>query len=128
MATSILQDCVDKRTPIAIFELSNRSLAAYLQVLLGGPLSLIFLTPLFKPHSWQRFFWTYLIPVVPFFSAWDGVGSNLRAYAPDELLELVRQVSGHEQFEWKTGIEAGGAPGVRVTYLLGTPKAGLMSA
>ncbi len=124
LATRILQDSVTKRTPIAVFELSNRSLAAYLQVLLGGPLSLLFLTPLFKPFGFARLFWTYLIPVVPFFSAWDGVGSNLRAYAPDELLDLVRQTPGHETFEWQTGIEAGGAPGVRVTYLLGMPKAG----
>lgn len=125
LAQGILQDCVDKNTPIAVFELSNRSLAAHLQVLLGGPFSLLFLTPLFKPRSWQRFFWTYLIPVVPFFSAWDGIGSNLRAYAPDELRELVGRLRGHERFEWQTGIEAGGGPGVpgiRVTYLLGLPR------
>ena len=122
LATRILQDCVEKRAPIAIFELSNRSLAAFLQVLLGGPLSIPFLTPFFKPRSWQRFFWTYVIPVIPFCIAFDGVGSNLRAYAPDELLELVGRVNGHEQFEWQTGMAAGGAPGVKVTYLIGVPR------
>ena len=122
LASGILQDCIDKRAPIGIFELSNRSLSAFLQVLLGGPLSILFLTPFFKPRSWQRFFWTYVIPVIPFCIAFDGVGSNLRAYAPDELLELVSRVPGQEKFEWQSGMAPGGVPGVSVTYLIGVPK------
>jgi hypothetical protein len=123
LATRILQDCVDKRAPIGIFELSNRSFSAFFQVLLAGPLSIFFLTPFFKPRSWQRFFWTYVIPVIPFFVAFDGAGSNLRAYAPDELLELVGQVSGQDQFKWQAGVKSTHLPGVRVTYLIGMPRA-----
>lgn len=123
LATRILQDCVDKRAPIAIFELSNRSPAAFLQVLLGGPLSIPFLTPFFKPFSLARLFWTYIIPVIPFCIAWDGVGSNLRAYAPDEMMRLVAQVPGQEKFDWRSAIAEGGMPGVKVTYLIGVPKA-----
>ncbi len=122
LATRILADCVAKDAPVAIFELSNRSLAAFLQVLLGGPLSIPFLTPFFKPFSLARLFWTYVIPVIPFCIAWDGVGSNLRAYAPDEMMDLVAQVPGQEKFEWRTGMAPGGAPGVKVTYLIGVPK------
>ncbi len=124
LALRILGDCVEKGAPIAIFELSNRSFAAYLQVLLGGPLSIPFLTPFFRPFSWGRLFWTYVIPVIPFCIVWDGVGSNLRAYAPDEMRALVAQVPGQARFEWQTGMADGGAPGVKVTYLIGVPKAG----
>lgn len=123
LATRILQDSVDKRAPIGIFELSNRSLSAFFQVLLAGPLSILVLTPFFKPRSWQRFFWTYVIPAIPFFVAFDGAGSNLRAYGPDELLDLVRHVPHQEQFEWKSGVQATHLPGVSVTYLIGIPKA-----
>jgi hypothetical protein len=122
LACGILGDCVNKRAPVAVFELSNRSLAAFLQVLLGGPLSIPLLTPFFRPFSLARLFWTYVIPVVPFCVAWDGVGSNLRAYAPDELMNLVRQLPGHETYEWQAGLAAGGLPGVRVTYLVGVPR------
>lgn len=122
LARRILADSVAKRAPVAIFELSNRSLSAFLQVLLGGPLSIPFLTPFFRPFSWMRLFWTYVIPVVPFCAVWDGVGSNLRAYAPDEMMRLVQDTPGQEAFEWKTGIAEGGLPGVRVTYLIGVPR------
>lgn len=125
LARRILADGVARRAPLAIFELSNRSLAAFMQVLLGGPLSIPFLTPFFKPFSWARLFWTYVIPVIPFCCVWDGVGSNLRAYTPDELRALVAKVPGHESYDWQTGIAAGGLPGVRVTYLIGVPRAGL---
>lgn len=123
LAIRILQDSIDKRAPIGIFELSNRSLSAFFQVLLAGPLSILVLTPFFKPRSWQRFFWTYVIPVIPFFVAFDGAGSNLRAYGPDELLDLVSHVAHQDQFEWKTGVQVTHLPGVTVTYLLGIPRA-----
>ena len=123
LATRILGDCVAKGAPVAIFELSNRSPAAFLQVLLGGPLSIPFLTPFFRPFSLARLFWTYVIPVIPFCIAWDGVGSNLRAYAPEEMMDLVALVPGQEKFEWQSAIAEGGMPGVKVTYLIGVPKA-----
>jgi len=122
LARRILADSVAKRAPVAIFELSNRSLSAFLQVMLGGPLSIPFLTPFFRPFSWMRLFWTYVIPVVPFCAFWDGIGSNLRAYAPDEMMALVSETPGQETFEWKAGIAEGGLPGVRVTYLIGVPR------
>lgn len=125
LARRILQDSVSKRAPIALFELSNRSLATFLMVALGGPLSIPFMTPFFRPFSWARLFWTYLIPVIPFCVLWDGLASNLRAYAPEELHELVRQVEGHEEYDWQIGMASGGVPGVQVTYLIGVSKRGM---
>lgn len=121
-AIRILQNSVDQGAPLAVFELSNRSFAAFLQVLVGGPLSMPFLTPFFRPFSWARLFWTYIVPVIPLCALIDGVGSNLRAYSPDEMRALVEKVSGWKQFEWKTGQVKGGLPGVTVTYLIGVPR------
>lgn len=122
LAKRILQDSVAKQAPIAIFELSNRSLAAFLQVLLGGPLTIPLFTPFIKPFSWARLFWTYVIPAIPFCAAWDGAASNLRAYAPEELQALISQVPGQENYDWQTGMAAGSMAGVKVTYLIGVPR------
>jgi hypothetical protein len=121
-AAAILADAVKKRAPIAIFELSNRSLAAFAQVLLAGPLSFPFITPFLKPLTFNRIFFTYVIPLLPLFTMWDGAGSNLRSYSPKELDELVLKADEKKEFQWKSGLLKGKIPGVTVTYLIGRPK------
>lgn len=123
-ARAILQDAVDKERGIGVFELSNRSPASFLQVMVAGPLSMLLLTPLFRPFRLGRFLWTYLVPIVPVAAAWDGVASNLRAYRPDELRALVDEVDGADRFRWEIDVLRVGPAGVRITYLLGVPKAG----
>ena len=55
-------------------------------LLVLAPLSTLFgyllLTPFITPRSWSRVLWTYLIPVVPLATCWDGVVSLLRVYSP----------------------------------------------
>jgi hypothetical protein len=122
MAVDILGDAVKNKKPIAVFELSNRKPSAFLQVMLGGPIALFFMTPFLRPLRVGRFIFTYLIPLVPFFAMWDGVGSNLRAYEPGEMRELIVQVPGSDQYEWEVGTEPGEMKGIWVTYLMGSPK------
>jgi len=122
-AAAILQDAVDKAAPIAVFELSHRGPSAFLQVLLGGPIGLLLGTPAIRPPRLSRYLLTYVIPAIPFFAIWDGVASNLRAYSPSELRDLVAALSRGDSFEWEIGQEAGPV-GVRVTYLIGTPRGG----
>ncbi len=122
LATQILQDTVNKRASIGIFELSNRTPSAFLQVMLGGPIGQIFMAPRMKPFSWLRLLLTY-IPVIPLLCIWDGTGSNLRAYDPAELMELVSRVENHENYDWQSGIQKGDMAGIKITYLIGTPKA-----
>ena len=120
-ARAILQDAVDKGAPIGIFELSHRRPTAFLQVMLGGPVGLLLGTPAMRPQRLSRYLLTYLVPAIPFFAVWDGVASNLRAYAPDELMELVSGLRSGDGFEWQVGRVKGPA-GVLVTYLIGTPR------
>lgn len=120
-ATSILQDAVAKRQGIAIAESTQRHplLLAYM---LLTPILVLLTSPFQNPFRWSRLFWTYVIPVVPLAVAFDGIVSCLRTYTPGELMQLVREVAGHETFDWQAGIERIGPLPVGVTYLVGTPR------
>ena len=72
-ARRILEDAVNKRAGIAVFEPLERTLR------------IIFLTGL----SVERFLLTYPVPLCPFVITWDGVVSALRTYSVDELRELT---------------------------------------
>jgi hypothetical protein len=52
---------------------------------------------------------------------WDGLVSCLRTYSPEELSEMIKDISPQE-YVWKTGrIQVYGIP-AHVTYLLGYAK------
>ncbi len=121
LARAILQDAVDQGTPIGIFELVNRDLSAFFEVSLGCLLSMLVTTPFLKPHRLSRFVFTYLIPAIPFFTVWDGVASNLRAYDPEELQSLVDSLDGAERYEWNIGRRKGPVT-AKVTHLIGVPR------
>jgi hypothetical protein len=56
--------------------------------------SYVLLTPFIQPRAWWRFMWTYLVPVVPLATCWDGVVSFIRGYSPQALAE--RQDHGYQ--------------------------------
>lgn len=118
-AKQILQNSVDSKSAIAIFEVQERSFPSILAMIFS-PLSVIFTTPFIRPFKIGRLLFTYLIPIVPLFVLWDGLISCLRTYSVDEMNELINSLDNKESFEWETGrIKSG--PGV-VLYLLGTVK------
>jgi hypothetical protein len=117
-ALAILQNVVDARQGIGVFEAARRRPLTLLSTLLmffGG-----FLTaPFIRPFRFSRLCWTYLIPVIPLVLFFDGVLSCLRAYSKDELLKLVSKVNA-DDYVWEIGEESGGlAP---ITYLVGYPE------
>lgn len=120
-ATLILQDAVTKKQGIAIAESTQRHVLL-LAYMLFTPLLVILTSPFQKPFRWSRLFWTYVVPFVPLAVAFDGFISCLRTYTPEELMELVRVVSGNERYEWQTGVERIGTLPVGVTYLIGIPR------
>jgi hypothetical protein len=119
-ARGILQDAVNKRASIAVFELANRSFMAHLHTLLS-PIALAIYTPTLSPIKLSRFLFTYLLPIIPILVIWDGIASNFRNYSPEELNELILSVDGHEGFECKTGTKKGPLFGSKITYLTGVP-------
>lgn len=122
-AKSILQDAVRKRTAIGIFEASLKPPFGIILLLLSPLITIasyFFMTPFIKPRTFARFFWTYLLPVVPLATSWDGIVSLLRTYSPQELKELTNSfVSDH--YIWEIGYASTGTPIFSFTYLIGYP-------
>jgi len=101
LATKILADAVHKNQGIAIFEVTKNNIWYLIRVaILTGALA--FLAPLLtRPVSLQRFFWTYYIPVIPFFLVFDGIMSNLRTYSKEEMVGLIAAADPNQDFDWR---------------------------
>jgi hypothetical protein len=117
-ARRILQDAVKCRAGIGIFETSERSVRGLFSMMLM-PLGVWLFTPAIRPRRIDRFFFTYVVPLVPFFIAWDGVVSSLRTYSPSELRTLADGL-GDAGYRFEIGSRRI-RHGVRLTYLLGIP-------
>ena len=116
---AILQNAIDIKQPIAIFEGQQRTVKSMIPMLFS-PFSVLLTTPFIRPFKIGRLLFTYLIPVLPLVVMWDGIISVLRTYTVEELNSLILELSHHEQFDWDVGI-AKGKP-LDVGFLLGTPK------
>lgn len=117
-AVQILQNAVDSKSPIAIFESQERDVKSVIAMILS-PINVLLMTPFIKPFSIGRIVFTYLIPLVPLFVMLDGILSALRTYTIPEMNELISRVKGHENFTWKVGKQKSGPAGV--LYLIGEP-------
>ena len=117
-AQAILQDAVNRRQGIGIFEAPGRHIVTLLLVLLV-PLADLVVTPFLRPFRWSRLLWTYVIPVIPVVLWFDGMISCLRTYSPDELAELTDGLSGASEYEWDIGEEQAGFLSLPITYLIG---------
>ena len=113
-ARAVLHAAAAAGQPIAILEISERSLRT-IPVLLS-PLFVMLATPFMRPFTWQRFVFTYVIPLVPFTVLWDGVVSQLRAYTVDELRGLC---DGSAPMRWEAGQVPIAKGNGRLTYLIG---------
>lgn len=120
---------VADRAPLAFFDIAAApalrklpgvlvpvfALVNFVMILALVPL----MVPFVRPFRVSRVVFTYLLPLIPILYAWDGTVSALRAYTPDELAALAREVPGADGYVWDAG-RAGA--GVRsVLYLTGRP-------
>lgn len=128
-ARSILQDALENRAAIGIFEASLKPDLGLFLLLLAPLMTLMgyfFVTPFIKPRSLSRFIWTYLIPIVPLTTCWDGIVSLLRVYSLQDLKTLTAtlQSDNHpcKDYTWETGHAPTGTPLFVFTYLLGYPS------
>jgi hypothetical protein len=115
-ARAVLHAAAAARQPIAMFEISERSIRMLPVVL--TPLMVLVATPFMRPFLWRRLLWTYLIPLVPLTCLWDGIVSQLRAYSVDELRGLS---AGSAPMHWEIGHLPIASGVARLTYVLGTP-------
>lgn len=115
----MLRDAFRQRRCIAVFEISARKLPLLLSGLLM-PLMVPFITLLSRPLRLGQILFTYLIPILPFLIAWDGMVSVLRTYTPAELVEMTSELQAPD-YRWEIGeLSLRGVP-AKVPYLTGTP-------
>ena len=118
-AKKILQNAVNSKNAIAIFEGQERSFASLLAMFLS-PVSVLLTTLFIKPFKLKRLLFTYVIPLVPLFVWWDGIVSSLRTYSVEEMKSLINELDNKDDFEWEVGRIRSG-PGF-ILYLLGAEK------
>jgi hypothetical protein len=119
-AALILQDAVDARRPIGIFEITRRAPSAILLMIPWALMSLLY-TPLIRPFRWSRLFWTYIVPLIPLVLLFDGIVSCLRTYRPKEMREMVGTLTNAE-YEWEMGEYSIAGGKMPITYLIGRPR------
>lgn len=118
-AKKVLKDAVDAKCGIGIFDGGNKNIFAVLGILIFHPILFFMFTPFFKPFRFSRLLLTYIIPIIPFCTVWDGIVSIIRLYNPNELLKIAHEVD-TENYFWETGKKRSNL-GLKVTYLIGYP-------
>jgi hypothetical protein len=122
-ARTLVQQAVEHREGIAIFEVPRRSIMTVVGCFLF-PIGAFLAVPLMRPFRWSCLLWTYLVPLAPLILCFDGLVSCLRAYSLIELSEIA-QIHTTEGYQWQFGEEQQGRFSFKVTYLVGFPKTAL---
>ena len=118
-ARKILSDAYHARQPIGIFEIPNRTAVGIAFSFIASFVGVFVLAPKMQPKvAWWII--TYLVPVIPFVVAWDGWVSHLRAYTPEELLQLTSGFS--DAYRWETRKLELQDGAFTITCLLGVPE------
>lgn len=121
VARQILQNAKESNQPILVFEISDNSPPIFLWWL-AIPIAFIttlLVTPMVRPMTWQQLVFTYIIPILPLFIAWDGAVSNARTYTLQDMEILIQGLS-DENYQWEKGKIKG--KGGNKVYLLGKSK------
>lgn len=116
-ARAILQNTVNQRQGIAIFEQTRRHPLALL-VMLTIPFIAWLLTPLVRPWRWWRLLWTYLVPVIPLLLCFDGLVSCLRTYSVAEMQAMVTTLDAPD-YVWDIGRLPCPLSPIGITYMIG---------
>lgn len=119
-AKAVLQNAVSANQGIAIFDGGDKNIMAILGIIFFHPIVFLLFTPFFRPWRISRIIFTYIIPIIPVCTIWDGVVSITRLYQPDALLRLAKDVD-DTNYIWTAG-KVKNRLQMNVTYLLGYPK------
>lgn len=117
---SILKNAIANRAAVGFFDGGEKSIFAILGLIIMHPIAFLIFTPFFKPFKISRLFFTYILPLIPIYTVWDGVVSILRMYKPEELRQIAESLQA-ENYIWISG-KTKNRFGISATYLIGYPK------
>lgn len=121
-AKAVLQNAVDNNAGIAIFDGGDKNIFTIISIMLFHPFAFLIHTPFFRPFTFSRIFFTYIIPLIPLCTIWDGVVSIMRLYTPKDLRKLTAEL-GASHYVWRAG-RVKHFSGMHITYLIGYPRSG----
>jgi len=125
-AREVLESAYTNKQAILIYEMAENKIPLIIWWLFL-PLSIVIMylmvwlmTPFVKPLTFKQLFFTYIIPVIPFFYAWDGQASMPRIYAMKDIDELLEGLD--KNYSWTK--EPAKKPNGRTLgyYVLGVPN------
>jgi hypothetical protein len=116
----ILKDAIAANAPIAFFDGGETKPIAMLGLLLIHPIVFLVCAPFFKPLRFTRLLFTYIFPLIPLYTIWDGLVSILRMHEPEDLLEMTDSLEA-KHYVWKQG-KTKNRFGIKATYLIGYPQ------
>ena len=119
-AKAIFSNAIACNREIGIFDGGNKSIAMILAIIILHPFMLFFCTPFIKPFRMSRLLFTYLLPLIPFCTVWDGIVSIIRLYKPAEMEQIARQADVNNNYHWISG-KLKNKYGMSIAYLIGTP-------
>ncbi len=121
VARNILNDAKTNGQAICIYEISDNSPPIIFNfIFLPVTFIFCFIVTLFsKPKSIGQLFFTFIIPIIPIFYAWDGAMSNARTYTLSDMDELLEGLHS-DDYKWEKGAIKG--KGGNKLYLLGIPQ------
>lgn len=117
-ARKILAGFAREGRTVAIFDGGDKNLLFILGILLLHPVFFLLFTPLIRPFNWKRIAFTYVLPVIPLCTIWDGLVSIARLYTPVDMLKEARRSGVFPEYEWTAG-RIRHPLGFRITYLRG---------
>ena len=116
----VLRKMVNKDKTICLFDSGDRHLGIILGILLFHPILFFFITPFLRPFRISRIVFTYLIPLIPLYTIWDGIVSIMRLYSPNELRAIAIEIDIEGRYQWDFG-KVRSKIGLSVAFLIGTP-------
>jgi hypothetical protein len=123
-AQAILNAACAARQPIAIFEITERTVPKVLLCFPASFLSCFLLIWRMRPRCPVWWICTWLLPIIPFIVGWDALISHLRSYTRCELRALTEGLpegQDNERWSWRDGHLAAPRGGVEISFLIGTP-------
>ncbi|MCP4678154.1 MAG: hypothetical protein GY854_22095 [Deltaproteobacteria bacterium] len=124
IARRVLQDAVDKKTGIGIFEMTEHRLWSIFFIGIASIFLTLGLLPFVRPFRWSLVFWTYIFPILPIVVTIDGIVSALRSYSLKELKDMTDSLEA-DDYEWHIWRQRNRFSPLPVTCLLGYRKWGL---
>ncbi len=118
-AKDMLKQISHNRQPAVIVEGNNDSLWQVVGMTVIVPLTVLVTAPFVKPFRFERIIFTYLLPVLPVVTFFDGFMALFKIYAPKDLDELTASIETKDYY-WRSGKLDNGRGG-KIIYLIGYP-------